>query len=289
MSETVYLNGDFLPLEQARVPVLDRGFIFGDGIYELLPAYSRVLFRLDEHLTRLNNSLIAVGMRNPFSAAQWADLLNEIVSRNPWDDQSVYVQVTRGVARRDQAFPQPPIPPTVFVMADAMRLPSAEQRRAGVPVITREDYRWSRCDIKATSLIANCMLRQEAVENDCAEVLLLRQGMVTEGSSSNVLLVKDRVIIAPPKDELILPGVTYDLALELARLNDLPFEVRPVSVAELYAADEIWLSSSLREVIAVTTVDGMPVSEGRPGPVYQRVYDLYQSYKTQVIAYATHG
>lgn len=289
MSETVYLNGDFLPLEEASVPVLDRGFIFGDGVYELLPAYSRVLFRLDEHLARLNNSLIAVGINNPFSTAQWTDLLNEVIRRNVWDDQSVYVQVTRGVARRDQAFPQPPVAPTIFVMASAMRLPSAAQRREGVAVITREDYRWARCDIKTTSLIANCMLRQEAVDNDCAEVVLLRQGMLTEGSSSNVLLVKDRVIIAPPKDNLILPGVTYDLALELARLNDLPCEVRPVSVAELYAADEIWLSSSLREVIAVTTVDGMPVNEGRPGPIYQRIYELYQNYKTQTIAYADHG
>lgn len=282
MSETVYLNGEFIPLSAAKISVLDRGFMFGDSVYELLPAYSRCLFRLAEHLARLQYSLDSVGIANPHDAVRWAKLLKTVVDKNVWSDQSVYLQVSRGVARRDQPFPSPPVPPTVFIMSSELRGPTEQQRAAGLNVITREDFRWLRCDIKTTSLIANCLLRQEAVEADCAEVILLRNGSVTEASSSNVFIVKDGIIIAPPKDNLILPGVTYDLVFELAKVNQLAFEVREISLAELYAADEIWLSSSIREVMPVTTVDGMPVKEGVPGEVYRRMYALYQDYKGRV-------
>ena len=287
MSEIVYLNGRFMPLAEASVPVLDRGFILGDAVYEVLPVYSRTLFRLDEHLARLQYSLDSIRLPNPHSRQEWATLMKEVVQRNPWDDQGLYLQVTRGVARRDQAFPNPPVAPTVFIMAHDLRQPTEEQRRLGVPVIAREDYRWLRCDIKTTSLIANCLLRQEAVDAECAEVILLRNGTVTEASSSNVFIVESDVIIAPPKDYRILPGITYDLVLELARANRMPFEVRELSVGELYAAEEVWLSSSLREVLPVTTIDGIPIGTGKPGLMYQRMYELYQSYKQEVIAHAS--
>lgn len=287
MGETVYLNGRFMAPEEAQIPVLDRGFIFGDAVYEVIPVYSRVLLRLDQHLARLQYSLDCIRLANPHSNAEWRELLQQIVMRNPWEDQGLYLQVTRGAARRDQAFPDPAVvKPTVFVMANDVRGPSAVQRREGVPVITREDYRWLRCDIKTTSLIANCLLRQEAAEAGCAEVVLLRNGKVTEGSASNVFLVKNGIIMTPPKDNLILPGITYDLVLELAHRHDLPFEVRELTVGELYAADEVWLSSSLREVLPVTTVDGIAIGNGKPGSVYERVYELYQVYKREVVAHA---
>lgn len=284
MSETVFLNGRFMPLAEASIPVLDRGFILGDAIYEVIPVYSRVLFRLPRHLARLRRSLEAVGIVNPYSDAEWTDLMQEVVNRNPWEDQGLYLQVTRGVARRDQSFPNPPVSSTVFIMAHDVRPPSAEQRRLGVPVITREDYRWLRCDIKTTSLIANCLLRQEATEMGAAEVILLREGKVTEGSSSNVFIVKNGIIMTPPQDHLILPGVTCDLSLELAKHEGLPFEAREFTVDELYAADEVWLSSSLREVLPVTSVDGKPIGKGSPGPIYERMHALYQARKQEAIA-----
>ena len=282
MGETVFLNGEFVPLSAAKVSVLDRGFMLGDGVYEIMPAYSRALFRLKEHLARLRYSLGSVRISDPYDTKRWIDLLETVVDRNPWPDQTVYLQVSRGVAPRNQPFPSPAVAPTVLIMSSELCGPTDEERNAGFKVITREDYRWLRCDIKTTSLIANCLLRQEAAEANCAEVILLRGGKVTEASSSNVFIVKNDVIIAPPKDNLILPGITYDLVLELAKADGLPFEVRETSVAELYAADEVWLSSSIREVVPVTMVDGMPVGEGVPGPVYGKVYGLYQDYKGRI-------
>lgn len=279
MSETVFLNGEFLPPAEAKVPVLDRGFLLGDAVYEILPAYGRRLFRLREHLARLRHSLASVRIADPYDEARWTELLQTVVDRNPWHDQTVYLQVTRGVAPRDHGFPMPPVTPTVLIMSGPLRQPTDAQRAEGLHVITREDYRWLRCDIKTTSLIANCLLRQEATDAGAAEVILLRDGHVTEASSANVFIVKGGVIVAPPKDHLILPGITYDLVLELAHTERLPFEMRDITLAELYAADEVWLSSSIREVIPVTQVDGMPIGKGTPGPVYRTMYALYQNYK----------
>jgi len=280
-----YLNGEFMPLADARIPVLDRGFIFGDGVYEVIPVYGRMLFRLEEHLARLAYSLRSIRLANPHDARTWATLLGTVVDRNPWDDQSVYLQVTRGVAPRSHEFPQ--TPPTVFIMANPLKTPPPESRERGVAVVTREDYRWRRCDIKSVSLLANVLLRQEAEDAGAAETVLLRDGNVTEASASNVYVVKNGVIASPPKDNLILPGITYDLVLELARAAGLPAEVRPVAAAELLAADEVWLSSSTREVQPVTRVDGKPVGTGQPGPGFARMYQLFQDYKARV-RQATH-
>jgi D-alanine transaminase len=287
MDQVVYLNGEYLPLADAKIPVLDRGFIFGDGVYEVIPAYDRRLFRLKQHLARLEYSLRSIRLANPNDAAAWTKLLETVVARNPWADQSVYVQVTRGVAPRAQEFPKTATPPTVFVMSNPLKVPSAEQRANGVAVVTREDYRWKRCDIKSISLLANCLLRQEAEDAGAAETVLIRDGNVKEASTCNVLLVKDGVILNPPKDQLILHGITYDLVLELARDGGLPVETREVKREELFTADEVWISSSAREVLAVTTVDGRPVGNGRPGPIYQRMHALFQDYKSR-LAKAAH-
>ncbi len=277
-----YLNGELMPLADARIPVLDRGFIFGDGVYEVIPAYGRVLFRLPQHLARLAYSLRSIRLENPHDEKTWTKLLGSVVDRNPWDDQSVYLQVTRGVAPRSHEFPKPPLAPTIFIMSNPLKTPPPETRERGVAVVTREDYRWHRCDIKSVSLLANVLLRQEAEDADAAETLLIRDGNVTEASASNVYVVKRGTIASPPKDNLILPGITYDLVLELARAAGLPVEVRPVAVAELLAADEVWLSSSTREVQPVTRVDGKPVGTGKPGPGFARIYELFQDYKARV-------
>jgi len=282
MTQTVYLNGEFMPLAEARVPVLDRGFIFGDGVYEVIPVYARAPLRLAEHLARLQNSLDAIRLKNPLTSDEWTHLVGQVIERNPWDDQSIYLQVTRGVAPRDQAFPAG-VAPTVFVMANPMSKPTAEQRERGVGVITAEDFRWQRCDIKSVSLLANCMLRQLAADAGCVEAVLLRDGHVTEASTSNVFVVTRGVIASPPKDRSILPGITLDLVLDLAREAKLPLEVRPVPERELREADEIWVSSSTKEVLPVTMLDGKPVGDGKPGPMYTRMHELYQEYKARLV------
>lgn len=275
---TVYLNGEFLPLEEAKIPVLDRGFIFGDGIYELVPCYGGKPLRLAEHLARLKRSLAAVGLTNPFSDGEWGALVEQIVQRNGRGNLSVYFQVTRGVAKRDHSFPQG-VTPTVFIMANPLATPSVAQVESGVACITLPDNRWLRCDIKSISLISNVLLRQAATEAGGAEVLLFRDGFLTEGSASNILVVREGKLLAPPKDNLILPGITYDLVMELDAKYGVPFEVREISEAEVRSADELMLTSSIREVLAITTLDGEPVGNGHPGPIFRMLHKLYQDYK----------
>lgn len=278
MSEIVYLNGEFMPLAEARIPVLDRGFIFGDGIYEVIPVYSRHPFRLAEHLQRLQNSLDKVRITNPLDAAAWARLIGEIIQRNTGDDQSVYLQVTRGVAKRDHAFP-PGIKPTVFMMSNPLVTPAPALVESGAACITVQDFRWLNCDIKSIALIGNCLLRQLSVDAGAAETILLRDGQLTEASSSNVFVVKDGVVLAPPKNNLVLPGITYDVVIEIARAREFQLEVRDVTETELRSADEIWITSSTKEVLAVTLLDGKPVGDGKPGPLFRRMHALYQQFK----------
>ena len=278
----VFLNGKVLPIEEAKVPVLDRGFIFGDGVYEVVPVYSRVAFRLEEHLARLERSLGAIGIRNPFSRAQWRDVVYRIVDAQSFDDQSVYFQVTRGVARRDHAFPKN-VEPTVFVMSNPLVPPPAEQVEKGGRAISAQDYRWLRCDIKSTSLLGNCLLRELSAGTGATETILFRDGRLTEASASNVFIVKGGTVIAPPKSNLILPGVTYDVVIELARANSLALEVRDVAEAEVRGADEVWVTSSSKEVFPIVELDGRKVGDGRPGPVFRRMYQLYQDFKQKVM------
>jgi D-alanine transaminase len=278
----VFLNGKFLPLEEARVPVLDRGFIFGDGVYELVPVYSRVPFRLDEHLQRLERSLGETRIRNPYSRAEWRGIIEKLSARQPFEDQGVYLQVTRGVAQRDHAFPAD-TPPTVFLMANPLATPSPEAIERGAEAVTAEDWRWHRCNIKSISLIGNVLIRQLSADAGAVETILFRDGWLTEASASNVFVVRGGVIQGPPKSKLILPGITYDVVLELAHAAKLPLEIREVSEAETRSADEIWVTSSSKEVLAIVRLDGKPVGDGRPGPVFRRMHQLYQEFKQKVM------
>src|SRR5450755_1360794 len=237
---SVYLNGKFLAPEDAKISVLDRGFIYGDGVYEVVPVYARRPYRMPQHLARLQRSLDGIRLTNPHTAAEWEAIVRDLVARMAFADQAVYFQVTRGVAKRDHAFPAG-VRPTVYMMSNPLVLPSAEQIERGVAVISGPDQRWLHCDLKTISLLGNVLARQAAVEAGAVESVLFRDGYLTEASASNVLIVKDGVIIAPPKDNLILPGITYDAAFELARDGGLAMTVRPVTRDEALAAEEMWL------------------------------------------------
>jgi D-alanine transaminase len=278
----VFLNGKFMPIEEARVPVLDRGFIFGDGVYELVPVYSRVPFRMDEHLARLERSLAAVRIRNPYSRAEWREIILQLVDKQAFEDQGIYFQVTRGVAKRDHSFPKDAAP-TVFLMSNPLVCPPQELVQRGATAVTAVDNRWLRCDIKSISLIGNCLLRQVSADAGAVETILFRDGKLTEASASNVFVVRGGVILSPPKSNLILPGITYDVIAELAQAAGLPFEFRDVSEAEVRSADEVWVTSSSKEVLAITTLDGKPVGAGVPGPAFSNMYGLYQEFKQKVM------
>ncbi len=285
MSQIVYLNGKFLPIEQAYVPVLDRGFIFGDGAYEVIPVYSRHAFRLREHLNRLQNSLAGLRIANPHSMDEWQSLIHALIAKNDAEDQSLYLHITRGVAPRDHAFPKDATP-TVFMMSNPLITPSKEQCENGVAAISAIDIRWDRCDIKAIALLPNVLLRQMAVDVDAAETVLFRDGILTEGSASNIFAVEKGVILAPPKDTHMLPGITYDVVLELAETNGIPVNIGYFDEARIRHADELWITSSTKEILAITTLDGNAVGNGMPGSLFHKMYALYQDYKKQVMRQA---
>jgi D-alanine transaminase len=278
----VFLNGKLLPPEEAKVPVLDRGFIFGDGVYEVVPVYSRVPFRLDEHLARLERSLAETQIRNPYSRGQWREYIYAIVDAQSFEDQAVYFQVTRGVAKRDHAFPKN-VEPTVFMMANPLVNPPAEQVQKGGTAISAPDNRWLRCDIKSISLIGNCLLRQLSAEQGFAETILFRDGILTEASACNVFIVKGGVVKAPPKSNLILPGITYDVVTELARGNSIALEFADLAEADVRAADEVWVTSSSKEIFPIVELDGRKIGDGKPGPMFKRMFQLYQDFKGQVM------
>ena len=284
VADPVYLNGRFLPLAEAAISPLDRAFLYGDGVYEVIPVYSRKPFRIDEHLKRLQATLDGIQMANPLSAGSWQAVVCKLIEAAPWDDQSIYLQVTRGADnKRDHAFPPASVPPTAFAFASPLVTTPADVRAKGVAAITVPDLRWSRCDLKVVSLLANVLARQQAVEQDCAEALLIRDGFMKEGAASNVFIVKDGVLIAPPKTHLMLPGITYDVILELAEQHQQPLVVREISEAELRAADEVWMTSSTKEILAITTLDGKPVGTGTPGPYAAQMWQWYQDFKNTVM------
>ncbi len=276
--QTVYLNGEFLPLAEARVPVLDRGFVFGDGVYEVAPVYGRVPFRWPQHHARLVRNLGKLRIDDPMDAAGWRALVDALVARHPWDDQFVYVQVTRGVAKRDHAFPKG-VAPTVFAMSSPLPPIPAGQVEHGVATITLPDERWLHCDIKSISLLGNVLARQAAVDAGALECVMFRDGMLTEGSASNVWVVRDGRVLAPPRDNRILEGIRYGLIEELCAAEGLPFEVRPIPRDEALSADELMLSSATKEVLPITRIDGRPVGAGVPGPVFRRLHAAYQRAK----------
>ncbi len=280
---TCYLNGEYQPLASARISVLDRGFIFGDGVYEVIPVDQAepgfsAPFRAREHFDRLERSLAAVRIANPLARDEWLRLVARLIELHPWPRQSIYLQVTRGVAKRDHVFP-PDVAPTVFAVSSPWQPVPPDQVENGTAAVTHADERWLHCDIKSTSLLGNVLMKQFAIEHDATETVLLRNGFLTEGSSTNILIVRDGRLLAPQKTNLILPGITYDAVFEIARAHGMPCEVRAISEAELRAADEVLLSSSGREVLAITRLDGKPVGRGRPGDGFRLIHGWYQQAK----------
>ncbi len=277
-----YLNGEFLALRDAKVSVLDRGFLFGDGIYEALPVYGRRLFRFDEHMARLNRGLSKIRIGNPFTEAQWLAHCRRLVAAHESDDQAIYIQVTRGVAPRNHVMPTD-IAPTVFMMSNPLLSPTPEQRHQGVACTTARDFRWERGDLKSISLLGNVLARQMSADRGAVETILFRDGYLTEASASNVWVVHEGAVLGPPKSEHLLEGVRYELIRELCEEEGIAFNLRPVPEAEVLAADEIMLSSASKEVLPVTLIDGEPVGHGalrgKPGPVYARLYEAYQRAK----------
>ena len=278
----VYLNGEFIPPDQAKVSVFDRGFIFGDGVYEVIPVFGGRMFRLPHHLARLEASLTAIQLRNPHTARQWNDIFTRLSANNGTVDQSVYLQITRGVAARDHAFP-PNISPTVFAYASPLNYPPAEQLAKGVAAITTADIRWQRCDIKSIALLANALLRQQAIEQGAVEAILVRDGLMTEGAASNIFIVSGDRVITPPKGPYILPGITRDLVVEIAHSHDIDCVEQPVPIGSLRSANEVWMTSSTKEILPITRIDSRPVGDGKQGPMHVRVFALYQQYKQAFI------
>jgi D-alanine transaminase len=277
-----YLNGDYTPLNLAKVSVLDRGFLFGDGIYEAVPVYARSVFRFEEHMARLDRSLAKVRIANPHSAAEWLARCRKLIDAHPADNQLLYLQVTRGVALRDHVMPTG-IEPTVFMMTSALKPPSAEQRHRGVACTTARDFRWERGDIKSISLLGNVLARQMSADHGAVETILFRDGFLTEAASCNVWVVHEGAVLGPPMSEHLLEGIRLGLIRELCEEEGIAFNLRPISEGEVVAADELMLSSATKEVLPVTTLDGESVGHGalrgKPGPVYARLYAVYQRAK----------
>lgn len=278
----IYLNGAFVPAAEAKVSVMDRGFLFADGVYEVIPAYGGHALRADRHLQRLARSLEGIGMRDPLGPDAWTAVLGRLLAQMPASDQVLYLQVTRGAAPvRDHRFPAAS-EPTVLAMSKplAPRDPSVVER--GVGAILSEDIRWSRCDIKAIGLLAAVMLRQQAAEAGADEAILHREGRLTEGSTSNVFVVSGETVLTPPASRWLLSGITRELVAELLRGAGIECREEEISVDALASADEVWITSSTREVAPVTSIDGQPVGGGMPGPLWRATDRLYQEYKTRL-------
>ncbi len=275
VDKQVYLNGEYLPLSEAKVSVLDRGFLFGDGVYEVIPSYHGDLFRMQDHLGRLQESMSRIRLKLAYSFEQWLGILTPLLDQSK--DQYIYLQITRGVAaKRDHAFPKNPVP-TVFAMCSDMT-PFAGVE-TGVKVLTMEDSRWEMCNVKATTLLANVLLRQQAIEQGCAEAILYRKGYVTEGAASNLFAVIDGILMTPEKTTEILPGITRQVILELAEKNGFQLSEQVISLGALKVASEIWITSSTREIVPVVELDGVSVGEGVSGPVFKKMNQLFQAYK----------
>ena len=276
-----HFNGKLTPLDQIWISPLDRGFIFGDGVYEMIPVYDGLALHAREHFERLQRSMDEIKLKNPHTVEEWIRVTEDLLKHHP-GNQAVYIQVTRGAPlKRDHVIPKD-LEPTVFMMANPLSSPSKEAIENGVACVTARDFRWEKCHVKSISLLGNVLARQISADVGATETILFRDGMLTEASSSNVFVVKDGVVAAPPRDNLILLGITYELAAKLAREGALSLEIRPITQAEVRAADEIWLTSSTKEVLAVTTLDGKPVGTGKPGPVLRRMHALYQDYKAKL-------
>lgn len=279
---TVFLNGEFMPFENAKISPLDRGFIFGDGVYEVIPYYAGRGLRAVEHLKRLQRSLDELQIANPYTLERWESLIGSLVNRNGGGNIGVYIQVTRGVAKRD--FPPPQgLTQTVFMMANPLATPKSEVYERGISCVSLDDSRWLRCHVKATALLGAVLLKHEGSQAGADEVVLFRDGYLTESSASNIAAVKDGVILCPPMDNLILGGITYGLMIELARAHGMPLEIRRVHRREVRNADELWIMSSTKEVAPIVKLDDKPVGHGenagKPGPLFKQMRKHFDEYK----------
>lgn len=283
-----YLNGEFTTLPNAKISVMDRGFIFGDGVYEVVPVYAGQPFRMAQHLARLDRSLAELRIANPLTHAQWADIALKLVAAYAQStgaaakntDQLIYIQITRGVAMRDHVMPTD-ITPTVFVLSNSIKLPSAAQRTQGVACVTAEDFRWEKGHIKSTSLLSAVFARQISYDVGALETIMFRHGFLSEAAASNVWVIKDGKVLGTPKDNLVLEGIRYGLIEEICDRQGIGFELRRISRDEVFNADELLLSSATKEVLPVTLLDGRPVGTGQPGPIYAKLYAAYQANKAQ--------
>ena len=275
----VFLNGEYLPVEQATVSVLDRGFLFGDGVYEVIPVFGLKPLRVDEHLQRLQNSLSRISMDNPYEAEAWKQFFDDLLVKNPGDDRAIYLQITRGVHSVRDLKIQSENRPTIFMMVLQVGAVNMIDLEKGIEAVTIDDFRWHACDIKSISLVANVMLREQAAQSGVVDAILVRDGYVTEGTASNLIMVKDGVLFTPPGSQHLLPGITRDLVLELAQENGINCEIRQIAEAELELADEIWLTSSTREIAPVIRLNGKDVANAKAGPIWKKMINIYQQYK----------
>ena len=275
----VFLNGAYLPIEQATVSVLDRGFLFGDGVYEVIPVFGLKPLRVEAHLQRLQNSLSRISLANPFDDDTWKQTFDKLLAQNPGNDRAIYLQITRGThAVRDLKI-QTENRPTIFMMVLQVGAVDISELEKGIETVTIDDFRWHACDIKSISLVANVMLREQAAQSGVIDAILVRDGYVTEGTASNFFMVKDNVLTTPPTSQHLLPGITRDLVLELAKVNGINCEVRDIAETELESADEIWLTSSTREIAPVIKLNGKDVADAKAGLVWKKMIHIYQDYK----------
>ena len=273
-----YLNGEYSALRDARISVLDRGFILGDGVYDVLPCYGGRIFRFDQHMDRLDRSLSELRIANPHTRAEWLAIARRLIADRQADgvkDQLVYIQVTRGVAMREHSMLDG-LTPTAFAMANEMKLPTAEQRARGVACVSAEDFRWQKAHIKSTSLLGAVFARQISADVGAYETVMFRDGWLSEAAASNVWVVKAGKVMGPPRDHLVLEGIRYGLIESICREAGIPFELRRIAREEVFAADELLLSSAGKEVLPITTLDGQPVGSGQPGPIGARLLAAYQ-------------
>lgn len=273
-----HLDGTYSALKDARVSVLDRGFIFGDGVYEVLPAYGGRIFRFGEHMDRLDRSLAELRIPNPHTRDEWLAIARRLIADRQAAgvvNQLIYLQVTRGVALRDHVMPVG-LKPTVFVMASEMKLATPEQRSRGVACVTAEDFRWRKAHIKSTSLLGSVFARQISADAGAVETVMFRDGLLSEAAASNVWIVRNGQVMGPPKDHLVLEGIRYGLIESICRDAGIPFELRRITRDEVFSADEVFLSSATKEVLPVTLLDGRAVGDGQPGPVVAKLHAAYQ-------------
>lgn len=283
MNNIVYLNGEYIPLHEAKISVLDRGFLFGDGVYEVIPAYSGVCFREKEHLVRLQNSLNGLSITIKQSLRDLSNIINDVIEKNGFADQNIYLQITRGTMQHRLHSWNGDLEPNILVMTDEVTQASQPIEKTGSKAITLDDIRWDYCHLKTVNLLPNVLLRQQAVDKEAVEAILIKDGNAIEGAGSNLFIVKDDMVVTPPKGNQLLGGVTRDLILELCKTHKILYREFTITEDELHDADEVWITASTKEITPITTLNQHAVGKGKPGPMFLKLIEYYQDYKNQVI------